>query len=206
LSIFKPADSLAARYVLNLPLDGHILLFSAASIRQNPFKDYLTMREAVKEIAALMGEQPVIFLALGEEAPTEQLSPRTQIRFIPYQSDLTQIALFYQAADLYIHAAKADTFPNAVLEALACGIPVIGSAVGGIPEQIHALDQSTHPTGILTQVGDSQAMAQSIIHLLRQPDLRSQMGENAAQDARQRYDLNRQLGEYLDWYAAILAG
>jgi glycosyltransferase involved in cell wall biosynthesis len=205
LSIFKPADQSAARRALNLPLDAHILLFSAASIRQNPFKDYLTMRQAVERVAASMDNQQVIFLALGEDAPSEHLSATTQIRFIPYQADLRQIALFYQASDLYIHAAKADTFPNAVLEALACGVPVVGSTVGGIPEQIYPFDESPRPTGILAQSGDSGAMAQGIVHLLHHPDLRRQMGESAAQDAQRRYDLNRQIGDYLEWYRTILA-
>ena len=49
------------------------------------------------------------------------------------------VAPYYQAADVYLHAAKADNFPRAVLEALCCGTPVVATAVGGIPEQVKGL-------------------------------------------------------------------
>jgi len=54
----------------------------------------------------------------------------------PYKKDPKNVARFYQAADIYIHPARADTFLNIVLEALACGTPVVASAVGGIPKQV----------------------------------------------------------------------
>ena len=67
-----------------------------------------------------------------------------------------QAEAYYQAADIYIHAAKADTFPNVVLEALACGLPVVATAVGGIPEQI-----DHERTGFLVPPGDAAGMAEA---------------------------------------------
>ena len=199
LNIFTPGDKTAARVILNLPDDAVIFLFSAASIRKNQFKDYAIMRTAMQNVAQQKLDRQVIFLALGEDAPTEKISEQVEIRFLPYQSDLQAIARFYQAADVYLHAARADTFPNAVLEALACGIPVVGSAVGGIPEQV-----IENETGFLLPVGDAEGMSTAITRLLENPAMREKMGQCAADDARQRFDLNDQIQTHLDWYTEIL--
>ena len=114
LGIFKPGDQQEARAGLDLLGDVKILLFSAASIRKNDFKDYQTMRAAVQRVADQIESGRVIFLALGEDGPPEHINERVEIRFVPFQSDLMTIADYYRAADIYIHAARADTFPNAV--------------------------------------------------------------------------------------------
>jgi glycosyltransferase involved in cell wall biosynthesis len=200
LDIFAPGDKSSARAMLNLPQDARILLFSASSIRKNDFKDYDTMRAAVKVVAEKTENERVIFLALGEDGPPEPLSPQVEIRFVPFVSDLNLIADYYRAADVYIHAARADTFPNAVLESLACGTPVIGSDVGGIPEEVNH-----EKSGMLVPVGDAAAMAAGIIRLLEDDGLRASMGQNAASDARHRFDLSRQIDAHLNWYAEIVA-
>jgi glycosyltransferase involved in cell wall biosynthesis len=158
------------------------------------------MRAAVKVVAEKTENGRVNYLALGEDGPPEPLSPQVEIRFVPFVSDLNLIADYYRAADVYIHAARADTFPNAVLESLACGTPVIGSDVGGIPEEVNH-----EKSGLLVPVGDAAAMAAGIIRLLGDDRLRASMGDHAASDARLRFDLSRQIDAHLDWYGEIVA-
>jgi glycosyltransferase involved in cell wall biosynthesis len=74
-------------------------------------------------------------IALGEDCPDEQIGEAT-IRFVPFESNEHTVARYYRAADVYLHPARADTFPTSVLEAMACGTPVVASDVGGIPEQV----------------------------------------------------------------------
>jgi glycosyltransferase involved in cell wall biosynthesis len=162
LKIFQPADQAEARRELGLPPDAKILLFTANGIRRNIWKDYQTLQYALKEIAKTGAK--ALCIALGETAPPERIGD-VEIRFVPYQNDPNRIARYYQAADLYVHAARADTFPNTVLEALACGTPVVASAVGGIPEQV-----IEGRTGFLTQVGDAPALAGLVIELLAMID------------------------------------
>jgi glycosyltransferase involved in cell wall biosynthesis len=195
---FHPADSRSVRASLGLPQDARVLLFTANGIRQNIWKDYQTMRAAIALVAAQLPGQKVLFLALGEDAPTETIGP-AEIRFVPFQQDPSAVACYYQAADVYIHAAKADTFPNTVLEALACGTPVVATAVGGIPEQVE-----DGVNGFLVPPGDSQALAARITQLLSDDELRRRMSLEAAQTARQRFDLDRQVDDYLGWYEEIL--
>lgn len=198
LSIFHPADKSAVRSKLNIPIDAKVILFTANTIRNNPWKDYQTMQAAIKIVAEKLKQERILFIALGETAPETQIGS-AKIRFVPYQKQPETVASYYQAADVYIHAAKVDTFPNTVLEALACGTPVIATAVGGISEQIE--DGST---GYLVAPGDINSLAIYIEKLLLNDVLRNQMSDRAATIAKQKYGLQRMVDEYLNWYRDIL--
>ncbi len=211
LRVFHPADRAAARAALGLPLGARVLLFTAHGIRHNLWKDYQTLRAAVALVAEHLRGQSLIFVALGEDAPSECVG-EAEVRFVAFQQEQKSVACYYQAADIYLHAARADTFPNTILEALACGTPVVATAVGGIPEQVKPLgpasvgtfERSDEPTGILVPPGDAHGMAEQIGRLLRDDALRCQLGENAARDARRRFDMARQVDDYLAWYREIL--
>jgi glycosyltransferase involved in cell wall biosynthesis len=109
------------------------------------------------------------------------------------------VARYYHAADIYLHAARADTFPNTILEALACGTPVIATAVGGIPEQI--IDGET---GFLTRPGDAADMAEKIIQLLENDDLLHKMGIAAGKYAQINFSSERMVNDYLNFYQEVL--
>lgn len=202
LSVFRPMDKLRARAALALGLsaDSRIVLFAANGIRANAWKDYRTMRQAIGMVAEGMSDKHLIFLALGEDAPEER-EGNALIRFVPHQQDLTAVARYFQAADVYIHASHADTFPNTIIEACACGTPVVATAVGGIPEQI--MDGQT---GFLTPPGDAKAMAIAVQRLLDDPELCQRFGQAAADHAGARFSLDTQVNAFLSWYEEILAG
>jgi len=217
LASFHPADRRRARAVLNIPQDARMLLFAANGIRHNPWKDYRTLRSAIALVAEHLCGQHVIFVALGDDAPAETIG-RAEVRFVPYQKDSSTVASYYQAADLYTHAALTDTFPNTVLEALACGSPIVATAVGGVVEQVKGLRIPDTPlqdpalnkflmdeaTGLLVPARDADSMAAGIERLLKNESLRAQLGANAARDARDRFDLQRQADQYLAWYQDII--
>lgn len=218
LSVFCPGDRVSARKGLQLPEDARVLLFAAFGVRNNPWKDYDTMRSAVIRAANTLADKRVIFVALGERRADDRIG-RAEIRYIPYTHDACEVARFYQVADLYVHAARADTFPNSVIEALACGTPVVATAVGGIPEQVRSLPPTNghavgvarpadfdRATGILVPSGDAGAMASAIVRLLNDEDLRCKLGANAVRDSRERFSLERQVEAYVSWYREMLAG
>ena len=216
-SVFRPGEPEAARASLGIPRNCRMLLFTANKIRRNVWKDYETMKNAITRIGRDSVAAPIIFVALGEEAPTERVG-YAELRFVPYQNDTAKVAAYYQAADLYIHAARADTFPNTVLEALACGTPVVATAVGGIPEQIKGLsleyqqsalkDLNQHgpdeATGAVVPMGDADAMADTITRLVDDEILLRRLSANAVRDVRQRFDLSRQIENYLNWYKQLV--
>jgi len=199
LSVYHPADRHEVRAKLSLPLDAVILLFAAHGIKSR-FKDYETIRNAIAHLNLSDSALPrVLFLALGgQEAGSEKLG-QVEVRTIPFQTDPLRVAQYFQAADIFLHAAHADTFPNTVLESLACGTPVIATAVGGIPEQIEEGE-----TGFLVPPQDSVMMAQKIRYLLQDDALRQYMGLQAAAVAKRDFALERQADDYLRWYEEIL--
>jgi glycosyltransferase involved in cell wall biosynthesis len=197
LSLFQPGNKQAARQALGIEGTTNMVLFAASTIRQNPWKDYQTMQAAVTLLAERRSNQKLLFIALGDTAPERHVG-QAVIRFVPYQQDPQTVVQYYQAADVYIHAAKADTFPNTVLEALACGTPVVATAVGGISEQIEH-----GQTGFLVPLGDVNAMVVSIQTILDDTTLQNTMSRQAAEIARCKFGLGLMVQDYVEWYQEI---
>jgi glycosyltransferase involved in cell wall biosynthesis len=215
LSIFHPSDSLQVRAELELPADAIVLLFAANRwIQGSRAKDYATLRGAIGRLSEQRLVQKIVLVALGEAGQTEHIGA-AEIRFVPYEGEVMRVARYYQAADAYLHAAHVDTFPTTILEALATGIPVVATAVCGIPEQVRGLACAEHPaafaghdaseaTGILVPRADPAAMASAILRLMNDGPLRRCLGVNARRDAEARFDLNTQVSEYCTWYRDIV--
>jgi glycosyltransferase involved in cell wall biosynthesis len=212
LDIFTPGDPGAARTATGLPHAALTVLTVGSGGLAHPYKDVATARHAAAQAAELL-DTDVVLVVLGDDGPDQQ-SGRLTVRHAPFTDDLHRVADHYRACDVFVHAARADTFPTTVLEALACGRPIAATAVGGIPEQVRshpatrpAADATPEPadaTGVLVPPGDAAALGQAIARLLRDPDLRMRLGRNAAHDARQRFDARRQADTYLEWYRTIL--
>ena len=198
LSIFHPADKQTVRRKLGVPSESKIILFTAIHGHENPYKDYNAIQSAVHILAEHLPDQHILFIALGKAGEEKRIG-NTRMIYAPHQKEPAAVARYYQAADVYVHAAKADTFPNTVLEAQACGTPVVATAVCGISEQI-----ADGETGFLTPPGAIKAMVTAVYELLTQPDLCQKFGRQAAHFARQRFDLERMVTDYLGWYQEIL--
>lgn len=213
LDAFAPGDMKQARARLDLPVDGPVLLFVGSGARANPFKDLETVQRAAA-IAAATLDRDVTLVVLGDRG-ADVASGRALTRFVPFADGMPAIADFYRAADLLVHAAHADTFPSTVLEAMACGTPVVATAVGGITEQIRSLEAGAgsdgwpaagrqHATGVLVAHRDAAAMGNAIAVLATNAPLRAELGRNAVRTARSEYDVERQCDTYLEWYRAIV--
>jgi glycosyltransferase involved in cell wall biosynthesis len=92
------------------------------------------------------------------------------------------------ASDILCHPSLADGLPNAVVEAMASGVPVVASNVCGIPDAVRHED-----TGLLVPPHDIKAIAGSLNRLLDSPDLGARLGSNGRRAARERFDLQRNL-------------
>ena len=210
LDVFYPRSKDKCRQILGLPEDAAIIMFAANAIRANPFKDFATLERALNTIAAKY-QGRLIALAVGENAETTRIGGH-ELRFVPFEGDASRMSLYYGAADVYVHPAKADTFPNSVIEAMACGRPVVATAVGGIPEQVSSLpgfaevqgNSDSSPTGILVRPGNAEDLSHAILHLLADQQLSRNLGDQAARKAQISFDVVKQADAYLDWYREIL--
>jgi glycosyltransferase involved in cell wall biosynthesis len=115
-----------------------------------------------------------------------------------YERAPARLADIYRAADVFVHAAIADNFPNVVLEAQACGVPVIASACGGIPEQILGGE-----TGLLLRDSSTPELVAALQALLADVPRRERMGRSAADWAAGRFDLDLEVQRYLAEYGRL---
>jgi glycosyltransferase involved in cell wall biosynthesis len=212
LDVFRPADKRAARVELGLDPSHPVVLVFANALRERTWKDSEAFRGALERLSgAAAGAQ---WIALGEEGPDLHVGA-VRLRRVAPEPDDRRFARWYQAADAYVHPARADTFPLVVLEALACGTPVIGTAVGGVPEQIAsasfiggARDGVGHDaaTGAVVPAGDPHALAAAIEGVLAlDPTAHATLSANAARTAVLKFDRRRHERDYLGWIHALVA-
>ncbi len=216
LDIFSPGDRAAARHRMGWPQAARILLFAASGGAGNRFKDVDTVRQAVGSLARDKGSgaRETIFVFLGgREPPIARDGYRAlSVRIVDNPAGVADV---YRAADAYLHAAHSDNFPISILEALACGCPVVATAIGGIPEQFMGLalpmaqpsraDRLLPAAGVLTPPHDAEAMAQAARAVLASPDISHRLGSGARATAERLYGLDRQATRYSDLYRKVAA-
>jgi glycosyltransferase involved in cell wall biosynthesis len=211
LELFAPGERAQARERLGLRREGHVVIVSGSELRTNRFKDWPTARAAAAYAASAL-DASITLVALGDRGEPEDAGG-VRILPVPFEPDRTRVADWYRAADIHLHAAHADTFPGTVVESLACGTPVVATAVGGIPEQVKSLDAidgagahgTDAATGILVARADVPAAGRALAILLERPALRDRLGANGAADARRRFDFAMQRDAYLSLYHEMLA-
>jgi len=197
-NVFKPGNKAKCRSELDIPQDTTVLLYAANGAQTNPYKDYSTLRNAFPRIVASNPERKLLLLCVGERHPVPDTSG-LPIRNLPWVNSRRELAKYYQAADLFLHAANMENFPNTIIEALSCGLPCIATAVGGIPEQI-----KEGRNGFLVKPQDPQAMAHQIQEILDKSERLPEMAEFAHRESKGQYSLERMGQDYLDWFEELL--
>jgi alpha-maltose-1-phosphate synthase len=122
-----------------------------------------------------------------------------RIHLIGHISDRQQMANLYRGAAVYVHPAHYEGLPTALLEAMACGCPVVATAVSG------ALDVLQHGwNGLLVPPRNPEELAQVLIKILKFPGFGKNLGDNAVDTVLTRYTWNVVSQNYLAQYNSIL--
>lgn len=103
-------------------------------------------------------------------------------------------------SDIFLLPSEYESFGLAALEAISCGVPVVGSDAGGLPEVI-----TDGETGFLLPVGDVEGMAEATLRILDDIDLRSRLCENGRRVAAERFGRDAIVSEYEAFYREVLA-
>jgi glycosyltransferase involved in cell wall biosynthesis len=103
-------------------------------------------------------------------------------------------------ADVFVLPSRGDNAPLAILEAMATGLPVIATRVGGIPELV-----SDGETGLLVEPDDEQELARAIDALARDGGLRARLGERGAARAETDFSVERAVNATIDVYEGLCA-
>jgi glycosyltransferase involved in cell wall biosynthesis len=118
---------------------------------------------------------------------------------VSFLGKLEQIAPLLAAADLFLLPSQSESFGLSALEALASGVPVVGTNAGGLPEVVRDGE-----TGILCAVGDVPGMAAASLEILRDPKHWQEMSRLAAADARERFSRDAIVTKYESLYRTSL--
>jgi len=181
-------------------MDAIILLFVSAGsgFSKDSFKDYSTIQKSIKIVAQEYKKKKLVFIALGKKAAFQKIKD-VEIRYLPYEKNPEDVASYYNAADIYLHASKAESFGLVIVEAQACGTPVIATATGAIPEII-----KDGVTGLLTEPENPEDMAEKIIQLLEDRALRESMASAAIKNVKEMYNLDTMVQNYLSFYEQVI--
>jgi glycosyltransferase involved in cell wall biosynthesis len=173
-------------------LDGDIPQIVSVG-RLRPPKDFGTLAEAVRLLepgtfrAVVVGDGPDRAL-LPADAPLELLGER---------DDVPELLA---ASDVFVLFSRSEGLPMSILEAMAAGLPVVASNVGGVPELV-----ADGETGLLVPPGDPQALAAALRRLVENEDLRRRLGARGRERAKELFDLPRFRQAHVALYERLLS-
>jgi N-acetyl-alpha-D-glucosaminyl L-malate synthase BshA len=163
------------------------------------FRPVKRVRDIVRIFAAVRRERPAALVMVGDGP--ERVTAEQEARDLGVQDDtfflgkIDVVAPLLASADLFLLPSQSESFGLSALEALACGVPVVASRVGGIPEVV--IDGVT---GVLRDVGDVDGMAAASLDILGDRTRWARMSAAAAADARRRFSRDEMVGRYEAFY------
>ena len=165
-----------------------------------PPKNHLLLIEAFARVHA---STPLYLLLVGggelENAVREQvagLGLQERVRFLGVRADVADIL---RASDVFVLSSRVEGNPLSVMEAMAAGLPVVSTAVGGVPELVREGE-----TGLLVPSEDAGALAQALQALVDDAARRRAMGAAARQHAVAHFDIRHTVRGYEQLYEALL--
>ncbi len=175
----------------------------ALLVHLSNFRPVKRIQDVIRIFAGVAREVPAKLLMIGdgpERSAAEWLAKSLNIsNHVTFLGKHDQVNQLLPAADLMLMPSELESFGLAALEAMACEVPTIATAVGGVPELIH-----DGVTGLLFPVGDVDAMAQAAASLLQDRDRLKAMAQAGRQEAKRTYCASRVIPKYEQFYESIL--
>ena len=199
LDLWRPLNRDEARRQLGLSPLTRIVVCHGRIQMQHKGLDVLL--DAWERVCASSSGQDSRLLLIGSGSDNAILRERLEclgpfpIQWIEqYELDRTVIRRYLSAADIYVLASRAEGFPVAPLEAMACGLPIVAS---DIPSMRNILRDGSDSGGLIVPPADSRALAEALQRLLDDPELRRDLGRKARRNAEERFSIER-VGGQLD--------
>ena len=201
MNALPPASEQCKSIQPDLPAALRTGLLVGVAARLQPEKGVAYFLEAAAHVLQFLPE--VHFLVMGDgpqrkelQAYVEQLGVQEHVHFLGFRLDARAII---GLLDVLVVPSLSEGTPLVTLEAMSAGVPVVASAVGGIPEQVRHQSE-----GILVPPGDALALGEAVLHLLQNPTWMQQLGEAGRQRALSRFSFTTMLQETENVYRATL--
>jgi len=182
-------------------LERDVILFTGRLIAAKGIR-YLV--EAMPKVLQEYSDALFIFIGAGNSLPYRRRLgelgiPEKNFMFLGYLKESNDLVKYYRSSSVFVAPTLYENLPIRVLEAMACGVPVVASNVCAIPE---AIDNGVN--GILIQPGSIDELADAICRLLGDPSLRQKMGINARKTVLEKFDWNLNAAKTAEMYRQIL--
>jgi len=158
-----------------------------------PQKGHDVLVDAIPSVLQRFPDARFEFVGSGSELESLQARAGAQgvSHAVAFRGHCEDVSARLSANDMFVLPSRSEAFPNAVLEAMASGMPIVASRVGGIPELI----EDGH-TGFLVAAGDPHMLADRVCRFMANPPFAARLGENARADAQARFSFERMVGAF----------
>lgn len=154
--------------------------------------------------ACVLSEMPEAkFVVVGDgperarlEALVNELGIHSSVHMLGRRDDMPSV---YASLDVMVSSSRREGLPMAILEGMASHLPVVATAVGGVPTIV-----LHDKTGLLVPAPEAEVIAAEIVRLLRNPAERKRLGEAARQLVQDEFSARRMTSDYLRLYEAVI--
>ena len=192
-AIFKKYPQREIRKKLSLPLDKKIITFIAQGGKGNPWKGWEYIENIISHCR---WNKKILFLCIGGNKKFND----ENIKHIPYVFDELLLAQYYSISDLFLLTSLAENFPVVVLEAMACGVPVVSFDVGGVKEAVLHKEN-----GYIAKYKDTKDLVRGINYIsgLNKEELEI-MSLNSIKRVKKYFTLETMIDNYLNLYRSLI--
>lgn len=171
----------------------HVSNFRKVKRVQDVVKSFHLIEKQVPSKLLLVGDGPEISVVCNL---VKELGLKDKVLFLGKQENLEDL---YSISDLMLLLSEKESFGLVLLEAMACGVPSVGTKIGGIPEVI---DDGV--TGYLSDVGDVEDIAENAVRILANATLHKEFAENAISRVKEHFSSQRIVQQYEDMYKQLI--
>ncbi|MEA3224256.1 MAG: glycosyltransferase, partial [Thermodesulfobacteriota bacterium] len=182
---------------MNVPESAKVILFGADSV-VNERKGFRYLLEALNKLS-LKNEQKNIIVTFGNLPGGVKITSKYPIFNLGSIADENQLARIYSAADVFVLPSLEDNLPNTVVEAMACGVPVVAFDIGGIPDMIEH-----KKAGYLVKPKDIAGLIEGIDWIISSYDSGTNLSKQCREKVVKKYALEVQAKAYKDLYKRTL--
>jgi glycosyltransferase involved in cell wall biosynthesis len=193
-------EKLWLRRKLGLPEGKIIVIFVGRLVF---YKGPLLLVRVWKEIASIHPDVYLVLVGPGEDSAVDCESELRNFvkakaldRYTHFTGAVENVHEYLQASDLFILPSDNEVFPNSLLEAMSCGLPVVAASSGGSKEIVHNGGNGLH-------AGNFDELYTALDTLLRDKTLASSLGHAARKTVIERYDKSREIIEYIDLFCSL---
>ncbi len=173
-------------------------------VHTSNFRQVKRVPDAIRILQKVKKEIPSKLVLIGDgpdrsecERLARELNLQHDVIFLGKQDGLSDIL---NACDIFVMPSQSESFGLSALEAMACGLPVVSTSVGGLPELI-----LHNETGYIAEIGDIDRMAKYVIELLQNEKKYSVFSENSRLRAVNNFEKNLIVPKYVQYYEKILS-